>query len=135
MTYNQIKYYSGTSYSYTEDMVYKVTGCKSSEKEIEIFSEYKGCPVTSIAEYAFENCEELEIIDIPSSVKIIGEGAFKDCSNLVKIDIPNSVLTIDKNAFINCSSLTEVIIPISVKELGEDIFSGCSSLQSIEAIG
>ena len=46
-----------------------------------------GYPVTSIDEYAFEDCDSLTSITIPGSITSIGRGAFDGCTSLNKVNI------------------------------------------------
>ena len=87
--------------------------------------------VTSIGAYAFSFCSSLTSITIPSSVTSIGDRAFWYCSSLTSITIPSGVTSIGENAFGNCSSLTSITIPSSVTSIGGHAFSGCSSLTSV----
>jgi len=87
--------------------------------------------VTSIGDYAFQNCSGLTSITIPNSVTSIGNFAFYWCSGLTSITIPNSVTSIEYGAFQGCSGLTSVTIPNSVTSIGDGAFSGCSGLTSI----
>ena len=64
--------------------------------------------VTSIGEYAFDNCDGLTSVTIPNSVKSIGSTAFCDCSGLISVTIGNSVTSIGDYAFRDCSGLTSV---------------------------
>ena len=79
--------------------------------------------VTTIGEYAFQNCTELTTVNIPNSVINIEQGAFFGCiklsSNLI---LPNSVTNIGKNAFNYCSSLSKINIPDSVYSIGSWAF-------------
>ena len=87
--------------------------------------------VTSIGQYAFDNCSGLTSITIPNSVTKIGVSAFSGCSGLTSVDIPNSVKSIENGTFTGCSGLTSVDIPNSVTSIGNYAFSVCSGLTSV----
>ena len=79
--------------------------------------------VTSIGEYAFENCSELTSVTIPNSITSIGYGAFSRCSGLTSVTIPNSVTFIGKYAFYNCSGLTKMVsLAVEPPTCGEGVF-------------
>ena len=86
--------------------------------------------VTSIGDFAFEDCTGLTSVTIPNSVTSIGEYAFSYCSSLTSLTIPNSVTSIGEFAFYYCSGLTSVTIPNSVTSIGSGAFRGCSGLTS-----
>ncbi len=106
----------------------------SGKIEIPEFVVYNGKSfnVGSIGEYAFNSCENLTSISIPSSVTSIGENAFEYCNGLVSVVIPSSVTSINNKVFYYCKGLTSVTIPNSVISIGDHAFDGCSSLASIE---
>ena len=100
-----------------------------------IFGEYVetyiiGDNVTSIGDFAFEDCIGLTSVTIPNSVTSIGEGAFYGCTGLTSVTIPNSVTSIGESAFGYCTGLTSVIIPNSVTSIGNFAFSDCTGLTS-----
>lgn len=114
--------------------------------------------VTSIGNYIFYECFELQSIDIPDSVTSIGKGAFCNCVHLYSVELPknltaieestfdgcdflgsctlgNSVRTIGKRAFYGCSYLTEIALPDSVASIGESAFGWCYKLDGIKIPG
>ena len=66
--------------------------------------------VTTIKDYAFNNCDSITSITIPDSVTSIGNSAFASCSSLSSVTIPDSVTNIGHYAFNTCSSLTSVSV-------------------------
>ena len=64
--------------------------------------------VTSIGQYAFENCSNLTSIDLPESLTSIGRSAFQSCTSLTSIDLPESLTKIGNNAFQDCRSLKTI---------------------------
>ena len=70
-------------------------------------------------------------MEIPSSVTSIGEFAFNNCTSLASIEIPNSVTSIGQYAFYNCQALTSIEIPSSVTYIGNYAFINCDSLNTV----
>ena len=87
--------------------------------------------VTSIGDYAFNQCRSLTSVTIPNSVTSIDNNAFTRCNLLTSVTIGNSVTSIGFEAFYNCSSLTSVTIGNSVTSIGFYAFTYCSSLTSV----
>lgn len=87
--------------------------------------------VTTIGEYAFENCTLLESVAISDSVEKIGKYAFSGCSALKRISLPDSIAQIGDYAF-RASGLEAVKIPEGVTLLGEGMFARCPNLQTVE---
>lgn len=58
---------------------------------VEIPAEYNGYPVTKIIYYAFSNCDYLQEVYIPDSVKNITLYAFAFCPELRKVRFPKDV--------------------------------------------
>lgn len=134
---------------------------KSYSGAIDLPSEVNGYIVKSIADKAFSRCS-LRSVTIPESVTTIGEYAFDNCSGLTCVNItdlaawckisfgsdssnplryahhlymdgeeitnlviPEGVTTIGDYAFRGCSGLTSVTIPESVTRIGDTAFYGC----------
>lgn len=89
-----------------------------------------GNGVTSIGDFAFRHCSNLNEIAIPDSVSQIGKYAFMDCGSLLQIHLPNSVQEIGNQAFYN-SGLLRISIPGSVRSLGTELFLRCETISEI----
>lgn len=87
--------------------------------------------VTSIDNYAFQWCDGLERISIPSSCKKIGHGAFYECKYLTDVIIADGVTMIDEWAFYGCRYLKNITSLNSVETIGVRAFQGCKNLTSI----
>ena len=87
--------------------------------------------VTSIGDYAFNNCTSLTSVSIPKSVTIIGKNSFNNCDTLKNIAIPISVTSINDQAFFDCDGLTSLSIPDSITSIGSHAFYGCNNLTNI----
>jgi len=89
--------------------------------------------LTSIGNYAFQGCDSLTSISIPSSVTSIGHFAFNGCSGLTSIDLSKAtgLTAIEAGTFQGCSGLTSISIPEGVEFIVGDAFRGCSGLTSI----
>ena len=87
--------------------------------------------VTTIGEYAFNNCTGLSSVTLPNSLTTIGDRAFQGCTGLTSITIPNSVTSIGGYSFYGCSNLASVNKGRNVGSIGEYAFSSCTSLTSI----
>lgn len=82
---------------------------------------------TTIANFAFKDCQNLRVCTLPARLKKIGNSSFANCVNLTEIEIPNGV-SIDYAAFGNCG-LTRVIVPKDTVYLSGATFNNCRSLK------
>ena len=64
--------------------------------------------VTSIGNYAFIYCSDLQSVTISDGVKSIGEDAFYSCRKIAKLVIPESVTSVGNSAFSFCGNHTVV---------------------------
>ncbi len=119
----------GINYTTTSDTEAAVAyGSYSGEVTIPATITYESVTysVTSIGEYAFNNCRNLTSITIPEGVTSIGSWAFNNCSSLTSITIPEDVTNIGWCALRGCSSLISITIPNESKltSIGTDAFEG-----------
>lgn len=87
--------------------------------------------VRSIADRAFEGCENLQSVTMSGSVTAIGDCVFLHCQSLKSATIPNCMTRIPIGTFGGCASLQSVTIPDGVTSIENSAFSGCHSLQSV----
>ena len=97
--------------------------------------------VTSIGDYAFTDCEELNSLTIKDAATSIGNSAFAECYKLTTLSLGEKITTIGKYAFSECHKLDNVTIPPSVTSIGNSAFRRCYALttlslgENIETIG
>ena len=157
-----VKPSEGLEFTLNSDNVsYTVSGIGiCTDTELIIPSEYNGLPVTTIGEYAFNNCSSLTSVVIPDSVTSIGYDTFYGCNSAlyteyeygkyignaenpyaVLIGLTNKNLssyTIHENTriiadyvFYGCERLAGITIPDSVTTIGDDAFVYCDALTSV----
>lgn len=88
----------------TKDGKITITAYVGSEKTVSIPKEIRGCPVTYIADAAFENHLNVEKVILPDTLEGIGWFAFRGCIALCEVEIPTSISKIEYGAFENCNS-------------------------------
>ncbi len=87
--------------------------------------------VTTLSEYAFYGCSNLEDVELPESIVNIYSEAFAYCTSLKSIIIPNGVSNISLKTFMSCTSLEQVVISSNVKTIENYAFMNCDSLREI----
>ena len=100
-----------------------------------IIPEYSpdGDIVTTIASYVFYGCDNLEYVEIPASVTMIGDSAFYNCYNLRTVSFADDsqLELISSYAFKNCYDLEFICLPDSLTYIGWESFYACESLETI----
>ena len=90
--------------------------------------------LSSIGDYAFYNCKNLDSIAFPASVKSIGYRAFRE-SGLTSVTIPATVTFVDLEAFHSCHKLKSVDIQSTMSEnsnkIAGETFYFCTALESL----
>ena len=82
--------------------------------------------ITSMWQYAFSGCQNLESVALPESLTTLGSYAFSSCKLLKTIKIPSGVTAIPERCFRACSSLESVTIPEGVTAIGDYAFGYCN---------
>ena len=92
--------------------------------------------VTEIEPRVFSCCD-IESVEFPDSLRIIGEGAFSHCDKLKSIKFGNGIEKIGSQnddegcCFAYCTELEEIEFPPSLKYLGQNAFYGCKNLRRV----
>lgn len=116
------------TYELNGDGTASVVGYNLRLENVDILSEYQGCPVTTIKSGALSNSLTIKSINIPNSVTTIEENAFSNNPNLKTITFGDNLETIKDNAFSNCAALTDVTIPATINDISNSAFVGCNNL-------
>ena len=83
--------------------------------------------VTSVGEFAFENCAGIDIT-VEGGLTEIGTGAFLGCDKLLSVNFGEGLEEIPYQAFAGCVALEEVYLPDSLRLIDENAFEECSGL-------
>lgn len=71
--------------------------------------------ITQIGNNAFQDNDDLYLVELPETIVTIGQYAFEGCSNLISINLPDGLVEIGNYAFSDCNNLNNIIIPNSVE--------------------
>ena len=88
--------------------------------------------VTVIGKFAFYSSKKLKEILIPNSVREIGYEAFQYCSDLTSLTLSSQITKIEEGTFLGCYSLKSVFFPENIKEISPTAFNYCYLLQRFE---
>lgn len=88
--------------------------------------------VTTIGDYSFFSCVNLNNIKMPRELKTIEKGAFKECTDLDNVEIPKGATYIGGQAFHGCGGLNQIVISETVTNIDMDAFNGCDNLTTMD---
>lgn len=125
-------YETGCLYSLiNNDREYEISRVGKASGSFVIEDEYRGQPVTRIADGAFRRSKAITAVTIGNNVLYVGSGAFANCVNLTTVVFPDCVEEIGDSCFLSCSSLKNVSMPLSLTSINAYLFSYCTSLENI----
>ncbi|CAJ1955673.1 unnamed protein product [Cylindrotheca closterium] len=87
--------------------------------------------VKRIQDYAFRRCISLVQVSFREGLKVIGCGSFQECTSLERVNLPETVETLRSEAFRECSALWEVNLSEKLNEIRSRTFYGCSALSVV----
>ena len=82
-------------------------------------------------QYFYENREIIRTATLPSTLKQLGSGVFQNCFNLESVELNEGLEEIGAEAFAGCINLRSVEIPHSVKMMYVYAFAYCKNLETI----
>lgn len=91
-------------------------------------NEFRDDKVETIGQYAFTNCKNLAVVDIPNVTALNGR-SFLSCSALKELNIPK-VTRLDDATFYGTSSLEKVDLPM-VTAINKENFGNSTSLETL----
>ena len=140
-------------YKFDTYTLYDYVGSKTN---ITLPSTYNGCPITTIAYYAFANSnivsvtipeptftfssddvkdEYLEEGETFEGEKLgylaIRDSAFENCTSLTSVTLPSDITLISLNCFKDCSNLTSINLG-HVSTIQDSAFENCALLENVD---
>ena len=91
----------------------------------------EGSVITSVDDYAFYNCSNLENFDLSKIRDSIGSYAFYNCPDLTKVKLADTVTKIGERAFYGDTGLESVDIGNGVTDIGEYAFYNCQKIKEL----
>jgi len=83
-----------------------------------------------ICDSAFSECESLQSIFFPPSIRHIGGDAFYSCENLEFVGVCEGIEHIGTRAFAGCVNLESLTLPQSLKTIATDSLTGVQNIVS-----
>lgn len=123
--------HNGFKYRLRQDYIAELEGYKGTETHLVIPAKYEKYTITRIAPRAFTRSYQLESIEFPDTVQVIGREAFYVCPKLKTLKLPKRLKYIGDNAFNYCKGLENVEIPYGTIHMGRRAFYDCMALKSI----
>ncbi|WP_131783904.1 leucine-rich repeat domain-containing protein [Legionella gresilensis] len=87
--------------------------------------------VTSIGNFAFENCTVLQTLIFHNAIRSIEHNAFFGCHGLKELVLTKGVKSIENYAFADCSNLKWIMLPEGLTSIGYEVFLNCLKLNLI----
>lgn len=119
-------------YNVNEYGTAEVCNYYGNEENLIVADTYMDKPVTAVADEAFRYNNKIKTIVLPESIKTIGEWAFSECENLESVNIPSSVTKIHDGAFSKSNKIASIEIPNGVIEIGKNAFNQCKNIDEIK---
>jgi hypothetical protein len=85
----------------------------------------------SLEARAFQQCNSLRFVSLPSSTEVLGHRCFAKCRNLRQVEFgPKSKLTrIEVESFAGCGALDPILLPLWLKDNADVDLNGANGLE------
>ena len=87
-----------------------------------------GKRIIGIGSAAYENCTDIETLEISEGIQFIGDWAFFGCIKLRDVHFPSSLISIGRLAFFECNRLDTIILNEGLRTIGDKAFGFCEDL-------
>lgn len=90
--------------------------------------------VTELGEYAFENCDSVVTIKLPTTLTKVNACTFANNENLAFVDFGNNQNTFNMpswGVFMNCVALKAISLPANTVQIPDRGFSNCKALTAV----
>ena len=122
----------GYEYFVSEDGSYAVLcGYTGPERDLILPDSVDELPVLAINTAMCAYREDIDTVEVPGSVLIIGTRAFTLCSNLRSVVIGEGVKTLGPGSFSGLPELTEISFPDSLEVIDDAVLANCPKLREI----
>lgn len=108
----------------------EIVGCSSTAKVIKVPETLFGETVVGIASNGF-NCSEAEKIILPDTVEYLANNAFNNCEDLQEVDLGTGLKRTGLFSFNFCNELRSVSFPEGFEEMTECCFCACDKLGEV----
>lgn len=87
--------------------------------------------MAELAENIFSECESLEQVHLPETLKKMPVRTFYMCYSLQEITLPEGLEEMSNSSFLHCTALRELNVPASVTSIRAPVILGCSGLEKL----
>ena len=92
---------------------------------------FEGNKIHTIESNTFQDCQNLQEVQLPEGLTTIRYNAFIRCYALEEITIPDAVTVIEKQVFSQCESLRRVNLGTQLESIGTNAFNKCLALETV----
>lgn len=120
------------NYKRLDDGTVELTNYIGEEKDVAVPDSFFGRKVSSLGNWLFDYCGEIESVELPECLTNIGEGAFYNCHSIKTVITGGKVRTIGANAFEKCIHLEQINLGSKLETIGDEAFYDCRRLKALD---